>query len=96
MPVHPPRRSLTSAELRTWRDFIDTVHALRFRLDGRLQSSRPCAGDYRVRLARARRTATEGLLRASAVIGWNARRLPHHLGRMIHEGGPRQPRPFAV
>ena len=46
------RRSPTSEELRTWRDFIETVQALSLRLDGRLQSESSLSqGDYRVLLA---------------------------------------------
>jgi hypothetical protein len=45
-----PRRSPTSAELRIWREFIETVEALSWRLAGRLQSlvaARRGLGDVR-------------------------------------------------
>ena len=83
-----PRRSLTSAELRTWRDFIETVQALRVRLDGRLQSESSLSqGDYRVLLALSE--ADGHRMRPSelaAVIGWERSRLSHHLGRMEKRG----------
>src|SRR5258708_15827960 len=79
-----PRRSLTSAELRVWRDFIETVQALSWRLDVRLQSESSLSqGDYQVLLAlseadghRMRPTAL------ATVIGWERSRLSHHLRRM--------------
>ena len=83
-----PRRSLTSAELRTWRDFIETVQALSLRLDGRLQSESSLSqGDYRVLLALSE--ADGHRMRPSelaAVIGWERSRLSHHLGRMEKRG----------
>src|ERR1700727_2341906 len=83
-----PRRSLTGAELRTWRDFIETVQALGVRLDGRLQSESSLSqGDYRVLLALSE--ADGHRMRPSelaAVIGWERSRLSHHLGRMEKRG----------
>jgi DNA-binding MarR family transcriptional regulator len=83
-----PRRSLTSAELRTWRDFIETVQALHLRLEGRLQSESSLSqGDYRVLLALSE--ADSHRMRPSelaAVIGWERSRLSHHLGRMEKRG----------
>ena len=82
------RRSLTSAELRTWRDFIETVHALSLRLDGRLLSESSLSqGDYQVLLALSE--ADGHRMRSSelaAVIGWERSRLSHHLGRMEKRG----------
>ena len=47
-----PRRSPTSAELRIWREFIETVEALSWRLASRLQSESSLSpGDYQVLLA---------------------------------------------
>jgi DNA-binding MarR family transcriptional regulator len=83
-----PRRSLTSAELRTWRDFIETVQALHVRLEGRLQSESSLSqGDYQVLLALSE--AGGHRMRPSelaAVIGWERSRLSHHLGRMEKRG----------
>ena len=76
-----PRRSLTSAELRTWRDFIETVQALRLRLDGRLQSESSLSqGDYQVLLALSEADGHQ--MRPSElaeVIGCERSRLSHHL-----------------
>ena len=83
-----PRRSPTSAELRTWRDFIETVEALSWRLAGRLQSESSLSpGDYQVLLALSE--ADGHRIRSSelaAVIGWERSRLSHHLGRMEKRG----------
>src|SRR5258708_9156360 len=83
-----PRRSLTSAELRVWRDFIETVQALSLRLDGRLLSESSLSqGDYQVLLALSE--ADGHRMRPSelaAVIGWERSRLSHHLGRMEKRG----------
>jgi DNA-binding MarR family transcriptional regulator len=83
-----PRRSLTSAELRTWREFIETVQALRWRLDGRLQSQSSLSqGDYQVLLTLSE--ADGHRMRPSelaASIGWERSRLSHHLGRMEGRG----------
>jgi DNA-binding MarR family transcriptional regulator len=83
-----PRRSLTSAELRTWRDFIETVQALSWRLDVRLQSESSLSqGDYQVLLALSE--ADGHRMRPSAlaaVIGWERSRLSHHLRRMEKRG----------
>ena len=79
-----PRRSPTSAELRTWREFIETVEALSWRLASRLQSESSLSpGDYQVLLALSE--ADGHRMRPSeiaALIGWERSRLSHHLGRM--------------
>lgn len=82
------RRSPTSAELRIWRDFIETIAALSWRLAGRLQSESSLSpGDYQVLLALSE--ADGHRMRPSelaAVIGWERSRLSHHLGRMEKRG----------
>jgi DNA-binding MarR family transcriptional regulator len=83
-----PRRSPSSEELRVWREFIETVEALSWRLACRLQSESSLSpGDYQVLLALSE---AEGLrMRPSelaAVIGWERSRLSHHLGRMEKRG----------
>jgi len=82
------RRSPTTAELRTWREFIETVDLLRGRLASRLQSeSELSPGDYQVLLALSE--ADGQRMRSSelaAVIGWERSRLSHHLGRMERRG----------
>ena len=82
--VQRPRRSPTSAELRTWREFIETVEALSWRLASRLQSESSLSpGDYQVLLALSE--ADGHRMRPSeiaALIGWERSRLSHHLGRM--------------
>ena len=79
-----PRRSPTSEELRIWREFIETVEALSWRLAVRLQSESSLSpGDYQVLLALSE--ADGHRLRPSelaAAIGWERSRLSHHLGRM--------------
>jgi len=86
--VQRPRRSPTSAELRTWREFIETVEALSWRLASRLQSESSLSqGDYQVLLALSE--ADGHRMRSSelaAVIGWERSRLSHHLGRMEKRG----------
>lgn len=83
-----PRRSPTTAELRIWREFIETVEALTWRLSSRLQSESALSpGDYQVLLALSE--ADERRMRPSelaAVIGWERSRLSHHLGRMEKRG----------
>jgi DNA-binding MarR family transcriptional regulator len=83
-----PRRSPTSAELRTWREFIETVDTLSWRLAGRLQAESSLSpGDYQVLLALSE--ADGRRLRPSelaVVIGWERSRLSHHLGRMEKRG----------
>jgi DNA-binding MarR family transcriptional regulator len=78
------RRSPTSAELRTWRAFIETTDELRSALMGRLQeTSGLSSGDYAVLLALTE--ARDHRMRSSdlaAQIGWERSRLSHHLGRM--------------
>lgn len=86
--AHRPRRSPTSAELRTWREFIETVEALSWRLASRLQSESSLSpGDYQVLLALSE--ADGHRMRPSeiaALIGWERSRLSHHLGRMEKRG----------
>jgi DNA-binding MarR family transcriptional regulator len=86
--VQRPRRSPTSAELWTWREFIETVEALSWRLASRLQSESSLSqGDYQVLLALSE--ADGHRMRSSelaAVIGWERSRLSHHLGRMEKRG----------
>jgi DNA-binding MarR family transcriptional regulator len=83
-----PRRNPTSAQLRTWREFIETVEALSWRLAVRLQSESSLSpGDYQVLLALSE--ADGRRLRPSelaATIGWERSRLSHHLGRMEKRG----------
>jgi DNA-binding MarR family transcriptional regulator len=83
-----PRRSPTSAELRTWREFIEAVEALSWRLASRLQSESSLSpGDYQVLLALSE--AEGHRMRPSeiaALIGWERSRLSHHLGRMEKRG----------
>jgi DNA-binding MarR family transcriptional regulator len=83
-----PRRSPSSEELRIWREFIETVEALSFRLAGRLQSESSLSpGDYQVLLALSEAEAHR--MRPSElaeVIGWERSRLSHHLGRMEKRG----------
>jgi DNA-binding MarR family transcriptional regulator len=81
----PSGRQLpTRDELRIWRDFIETVEALRSEVASRLQSeSSLSAGDYAVLLALSE--AEDRRMRSSelaAAIGWERSRLSHHLGRM--------------
>jgi DNA-binding MarR family transcriptional regulator len=74
--------------LRIWREFIETVEALSWRLAVRLQSESSLSpGDYQVLLALSE--AEGRRLRPSelaAVIGWERSRLSHHLGRMEKRG----------
>jgi DNA-binding MarR family transcriptional regulator len=83
-----PRRLPTSEELRVWRDFIETVEALRGVVAGRLQAETGLSpGDYTVLLALTEAPQTR--LRPSdlaATIGWERSRLSHHLGRMERRG----------
>lgn len=83
-----PRRSPTSTELRTWREFIETVEALSWQLASRLQSESSLSpGDYQVLLALSE--ADGHRMRPSeiaALIGWERSRLSHHLGRMEKRG----------
>ncbi len=82
------RSTPTRAELRVWRDYIETAEALRSRLAARLQSeSGLSTGDYQVLLAlseAAGRTLRSSAL--AALIGWERSRLSHHLGRMERRG----------
>jgi DNA-binding MarR family transcriptional regulator len=81
----PRRRQLpTRAELRVWREYLETSDALRTMLAARLQGESALSpGDYAVLLAL---NETEGhRMRSSEIaahIGWERSRLSHHLGRM--------------
>src|ERR1700748_1938739 len=92
-----PRRSPTSAELRTWREFIETVEALSWRLASRLQSESSLSpGDYQVLLALSE--ADGHRMRPSeiaALIGWERRRLSHPLGG-VEKSGPMRTRSVAA
>jgi len=82
------RQLPTRAELRIWREFIETAEALRSELAARLQAeSSVSPGDYAVLLALSE--APERRMRSSelaAQIGWERSRLSHHLGRMEPRG----------
>lgn len=93
MTENTPRRGkkrplLTTAELRVWRDFIETAEALRAELASRMQNESGLSpGDYAVLLALSE--APGRRLRSSdlaATIGWERSRLSHHLGRMERRG----------
>jgi DNA-binding MarR family transcriptional regulator len=85
----PARRRLpTRAELRVWRQFIETTEALRSEIASRLQSECSLSpGDYAVLLALGE--APDEQLRSSdlaSAVGWERSRLSHHLGRMERRG----------
>ncbi|MCI2956440.1 MarR family transcriptional regulator [Agromyces atrinae] len=87
--AHSQRRSMpTEAELRIWRDYIETAEVLRTELTRRLQSdSGVSAANYPVLLALSE--AEGRSLRSSAladVMGWERSRLSHQLGRMEKHG----------
>lgn len=78
------RSTPTPAQLRVWRDYIETAGALQRMLGSRLQAeSGMSTGDYAVLLALSE--APGHSLRSSelaAAVGWERSRLSHHLGRM--------------
>ncbi|MER6591613.1 MarR family transcriptional regulator [Micromonospora purpureochromogenes] len=82
------RQLPSAAELRPWRDYIETAEALRSQLASRLQAESSLSpGDYAVLLALTE--AQERQMRSSelaAHIGWERSRLSHHLGRMERRG----------
>lgn len=84
--VRPTRRrkSPTSAELATWRTYIEGADALRRALAlGFQESCDVSPGDYEVLLALDE--ASDHRLRSSALaetVGWERSRLSHHLRRM--------------
>jgi DNA-binding MarR family transcriptional regulator len=82
------RRTPTAAQLRIWRDFIETVADIQGELGRRLQDeSDLSAADYSVLLALSEQRDRE--LRSSELalaIGWERSRLSHHLGRMERRG----------
>lgn len=88
MADHERRSMPTPAELRVWREFIETSEALRARLSARLQNaSSLSSGDYQVLLALSE--ADGRRLRSSVLaeqIAWERSRLSHHLGRMEKRG----------
>jgi DNA-binding MarR family transcriptional regulator len=75
-------------ELMVWREFIETVDALRSEIASRLLAETSLsAGDYSVLLAL--REAPGHRMRSSelaAEIAWERSRLSHHLGRMERRG----------
>jgi DNA-binding MarR family transcriptional regulator len=77
------RRSMTSAELATWRALLDTTGELRRVLGAELQETSLSPADYQVLLAlseaRGKRMRSSELART---IDWQRSRLSHHLGRM--------------
>jgi DNA-binding MarR family transcriptional regulator len=87
-PGHAMRKSPTRDELRVWREFIETVEALRAEIASRMQrESGLSLGDYSVLLALGEAPGTR--LRSSelaTVIGWERSRLSHQLGRMERRG----------
>ncbi|MEH1164369.1 MarR family winged helix-turn-helix transcriptional regulator [Micromonospora sp. CPCC 205539] len=85
----PNGRQLPTAEqLRIWRDFIETTHALGSQLASRLQTECSLSpGDYAVLLALTE--VQDHQMRSSELathIGWERSRLSHHLGRMERRG----------
>lgn len=82
------RRLPSQAQLRVWRDYIETAETLRARLGSRLQSeSGISTGDYAVLLALSE--ADQRRLRPTEIasrIDWDRTRLSHHLGRMEKRG----------
>src|SRR5256884_4801131 len=77
------RRRMTSAELGTWRSFLDTTGELRRVLGAELQETSLSPADYQVLLAlteaAAKRMRSSELART---IDWERSRLSHHLGRL--------------
>lgn len=82
------RRSPTAADLRVWRDFVETGDRLRSLLAARLQTESDLStGDYAVLLALSE--APGRRLRSSELaehVNWERSRLSHHLGRMESRG----------
>lgn len=81
----PRSRKLPSREeLRTWREFIETMQSLNSQLAARLHGVTSLSqGDYAVLLTLSE--ATDHRLRSSELatrVGWERSRLSHHLGRM--------------
>ncbi|WP_433223182.1 MarR family winged helix-turn-helix transcriptional regulator [Dactylosporangium sp. CS-047395] len=83
-----PRRLPYRDELRTWREFLETVEALRTELAARLQRDTGLSpSDYAVLLALSE--ADGHRLRSSdlaVACGWERSRLSHHLARMERRG----------
>ena len=79
---------MDAAQLRVWRDFVETGDQLRSLLAARLQAeSELSTGDYAVLLALSE--ASGKRMRSSelaAHIDWERSRLSHHLGRMESRG----------
>ena len=82
------RRLPTKAQLKVWRDYIETSELLRSVLASRMQNeSGMSLGDYHVLLCLSE--ANSHRLRSSelaARVGWERSRLSHHLGRMERRG----------
>ena len=77
-----------TGELRVWREFIETVEALRSEVASRLLAETSLsAADYVVLLALSEapgeRTRSSQL---AAAVAWERSRLSHHLGRMERRG----------
>lgn len=83
-----PRRRLSDAQLRIWRDYIETAERLRSELGRRMQQESALSpGDYAVMLALTE--ADNRRLRSSELataVGWERSRLSHHLARMEKRG----------
>lgn len=82
------RRLPTRAQLRVWRDYIETSEQIRSRLGSRMQNdSNLSLTDYQVLLelneAGGQRLRSSEL---AAKVGWERSRLSHHLGRMEGRG----------
>jgi DNA-binding MarR family transcriptional regulator len=78
---------LTTAELATWRNLVDTTAELRRVMGAQLQETGLSPADYQVLLALSEAAGTR--LRSSdlaASIDWERSRLSHHLGRMERRG----------
>ena len=88
MPADRTRSTPTPAQLRVWREYIETADALRRTLDGRMLSeSGMSSGDYSVLLALSE--APRRTLRSSELadaVGWERSRLSHRLKRMERRG----------
>src|SRR5260221_6529240 len=77
------RQRLTARELAIWRSLLDTTAELGRVLGAKLQESGLSPADYQVLLALREADGTR--LRSSELavnIGWERRRLSHHLGRI--------------
>jgi DNA-binding MarR family transcriptional regulator len=87
-PRRPGRQLPRAEEMLVWREFIETVEALRAEVASRLQTQTSLSvGDYRVLLglseAPGQRMRSSDLATA---VAWERSRLSHHLGRMERRG----------